>query len=290
MRILCLRTYSHTIQCFVDSIRCNGDEVIDIRWDVPGFDPVGAVQRYKPELVVFIGGSPGHIFLPRPEALAEANKIVSMVLICCDAGDDPWWPLLDEYYNKYSFSIQIGIDGSINSPIYKNGYGLVYPIPLDPALFPQSPYQSRPNRVGFAGSIGERAPMINTLKDRGLLTLLDGYPFRPYSELTRFYSTCKFVVNDPHTGSGKRMHVKARVMEAALAGCVLLEPVGSPVSLWFDPGEDYLEWNDFDQLCELASGDGSKLEAMAVRFRKKALERYSAPVFWRRIIDRLTAD
>ena len=103
-------------------------------------------------------------------------------------------------------------------------------------------------------------------------------------------SDCRIMPNFAQTGSYERMHVKGRVVEAGLAGCLLLEPTGSPTPDWFEPGVDYLPYENMAQAKEIVermSALPQETEAFGARLRKKVLDNHSPEKFWGRIFDRL---
>jgi len=92
------------------------------------------------------------------------------------------------------------------------------------------------------------------------------------------------------TGTGDRMHVKGRVIEAALAGAVLFETRGSPTLNWFVPGEDYIScvgYGEVQLYLDLLDRHPDYAQKMANNMRRKVIERHSAPVFWKQVFERI---
>jgi hypothetical protein len=102
--------------------------------------------------------------------------------------------------------------------------------------------------------------------------------------------SCRIVVNFPHTGTQKYMHVKGRVVECGMTGAMLLEQAGSPTADWFVPGEDYLEYSTPAQAKEIVDRLEhcyEETQAIGNRLRAKVLERHNPERFWGRILDRV---
>lgn len=289
MRILLLVTSSEgTFEWLIKSFVLMQHDLRVTRWDIPNFNVTDTINRVAPDVAIFVGAHSSHPYPVPADALATANREAPIILFSPDSMDDPMHPQLEEYYALKSFRLMIGADGCKDSLLAK--YGLVCITPHLPEDYPAIPYKDKPFRVGFAGGVGWRMDMLNALRAKGLLTHLPGYPNRPYPDVCNFYASCKFVTNLAVTGSRLRLHVKGRVMEAALAGAVLLEQAGSPTRDWFEPGVDYFEWRDTNELCDLAMQDGPEIEAMAERFHRKAIEKYSARPFWNGIFAKLGLD
>jgi len=135
-------------------------------------------------------------------------------------------------------------------------------------------------KLGFAGGFGCRSDMLNYLTGRGELEWFSGSPNRPYEEMCMFYTRCRAIVNSAKTGSGQRWHVKGRVIEAGLAGAVLIESAEAPTKDWFEPGRDYLTWSQFEDIVNLANRTDPEMQAIAQRFHDRVLQEHSAQAFW----------
>lgn len=98
------------------------------------------------------------------------------------------------------------------------------------------------------------------------------------------------MLNHPDTGTGTSQHVKGRVLEAALAGCILFELRGSPTEQWFIPHVDYLPYDGPDDLIanlDWIAKNPDKAETMARRLQEKVRFEHSPAVFWAAIKARL---
>ena len=83
------------------------------------------------------------------------------------------------------------------------------------------------------------------------------------------------------TGSGKAHHVKYRVLEAAMAGCLLFEEENPITPLYFEPGIDYVEYDSIDGLVNQVKNN--TWPDRAHKLRLKAIHKYSAKRFWTKV-------
>lgn len=244
-------------------------------------------ERERPHVGIYIGAIRQfhNRWVPDTRTLCRANRAAPLIHICSDAGDPPWWPVLEEYHKEKAFRLQIGIDGSRDIPLAS--FGKIELTPVDPDYFVDADWGSRIYDCGFAGGIGHRAPLLNRLQAEGLLAHLNNGATVRYEYLCAFYTLCRMVVNDDRTGSAARRHVKGRVIEAALAGAALLEPKRSPTRQWFDIGIDYLPWidaNDVARQIKDCHRNAERISAAARRLRAKVIERHAAKPFWMRAL------
>jgi hypothetical protein len=263
-----------------------GHETQVMRYDIPGINMVAIAKAYAPEVIIYIGAIGAFHFglpVPTPDVLEEVGKVAPMVHLCSDAADPPWWDLLNEYFARRVFALQVTIDGCYETP-----KGMTVALtPIDPGMFKPRPWRDRIYDCGFVGGGGVRAEMLRALQTRVPLTWYSNGSEVPYPELCEFYSDCRIVWNLAHTGSNARRHVKGRVVEAGLAGAVLVEPSDSPLGQWFETGVDYLAWGDLEEAAKWIRhilDNPSAGEAMAGRFHKKMVEQHSAKAFWEKVL------
>jgi len=92
------------------------------------------------------------------------------------------------------------------------------------------------------------------------------------------------VVNMAADRKTGRWQMKGRVIEAGMAGCVLLEQRNPVTALRLTEGRDYLAWDTPGELSALIEvvrrGDG---EAMARRLHRKVTTELTAAAFWSRV-------
>jgi hypothetical protein len=255
------------------------------------------VEQINPDWVLYIGAIPRHHRLPVPSIdvlksirRPSARVKYPLVHLCCDGADDAWWSLLGEYHTVDCFDLQINIDGVKAGPIGE--FGMTTIAPIDPEPFGNPPpWSSRQISVGFPGLRmgGDRQDTLNALIDRGLVThrWRDGSTYQEYID---WLHNCRVIWNHPETGGMKSQHVKARVIEAALAGCLVLEKEGSPLNQWLHAGTDYITWEDADDVTEelaMMKEFMDEAEEMAKRTREKLLTEYSVDKFWLQVEERI---
>ena len=261
-----------------------------------------AAARFRPDFVVYVGACGGNV--PSPESFRSLREeIAPTIHFCSDAADDPWWPLLEVYERKESFSLQVALDGVLPPPIAESGLAALTPIDLafyDTGILP---HMKRDIAIGFAGNVGQRRKkkgrilsvdprleFAEYLQGHGLQVRLRVGGPENYHEVAQFLCHCRMVPNFAQTGSRRHLHVKGRVIEAGLAGATLIEPRGSPTVRWFKPGVDYLEWGNVEEAAAHADrlrGRPEETEAMGARLRARVIAEHSPAAFWRRIFDRL---
>lgn len=307
MRIVALRTYSLSCNPILDPIVRLGHEVIEIVFfspaaEYPPYSSLPAIiDDHRPDLVVMLGqhdDKRGNC--PPAAALAAIARQRPFVHICCDGSERVWWQQLDEYALAAPEMVHVNIDGTrdgffLEDRPKRNGMGPVTwttlcPVDHEPWQTPVDlyPWGHRPCRIGFCGGWGEkhpRGPAIENLMKAGYLVAALR-PFNRYEDFRSFMVKFRAGYNHAHTGTADHMHVKARVMETAFAGAVLIEPEGSPTANWFEAGHDYLTYNSIHDVeriyIRLADGLG---EEEAERMRRKAIDLYSAERFWPRLIE-----
>ena len=243
-----------------------------------------AVEVNEPD-VVLIDMPCGGPFMPSPETLAWIKEQCRSVRVVWDASDTAWHEYLEVYRAQETFDCVIAADGATEWP-HREGVDVSLPTPVDSQWY-EGPPQERIHRLGFSGSVGNTGPRHTILgdleADRTLTPRYRGPRNLPYSGNADFYRQCKAVINVAHTTSG-RLQCKARAIEAALAGCLLFETRGSPLSKWLTPGVDYVEYDTPGQVREImntqAFGSGAMPSVMGERARRKVLELDLPRRFW----------
>lgn len=240
-------------------------------------------RELKPEIIFYIGAykAPGN---PRPETFRELRALAPVVLICSDATDRPWHPVLAGYRTRGCFDLTVGIDGGLGAPV-----DLATLTPVDPRPFEGD--CARDVRCGFSGSVGRwnaRSETVLALKWFGGLTVRSREG--AYEDHVRFMKRCQMVLNISFTGSQHAHHIKGRVIEAGFAGCALLESEGSPIGDWF-PDDCYITWKDpIDAAQLIASVNDEAIEKAAKRLAEEVRRRYTAKTIYGEILDHLNVD
>jgi hypothetical protein len=295
MRVTVLTTGTNNTKPIYEPLRRLGNDLTVIVYDAMDEHSQlpKAVGASRPDWVLLIGAIEAHHGKPVPkvDVLGKIGAEHLLVHLCCDGGEPAWWEQLQSYYDRGNFALQVNIDGVRVGPI--GDRGLVMLCPIDAAQFPDPPrpWAKRLIPLGFGGGIPpSRSASILEMQRLGLLA------YRPrdaegYDGYRDFLCSCRCTLNDAMTGGGtRRQHVKARVIEAALAGSLLFEPEGSPTGDWFEPGVDYLTYrNAADVARQLAwvQSHGAEAEAMALRLRGKVVVEHGPSVFWGRVLEYL---
>lgn len=251
---------------------------------------VDLAKSVNPDFILYIG-APGPYHgrpVPDPATLRAINAVAPMIHMCDDAADHPWWPILEEYDREKCFTVQVAIDGGGISPIKRFRNGLTLLTPIDPRPFKPEPWDQRISfrmavMVGGMGH-GERGAVMNHLIQRGLLEWHGGQSM-PYEGLAEVMCRHKIALNHPMTGTGQRMHVKGRVIEAGFAGCCLLERAGSPTAQWFIPGINFFEYETPDDAERLINTlDDAFACRVAANFHRRVVEEHHPRVFWNKVL------
>lgn len=234
------------------------------------------------EVAFYIGAcvAPGN---PGDDTLAMIGRAMPLVHICFDGGDSPWWPVMERYRRAGVFRAQVNIDGA-ECP----GADLVTLCPVDPRFYAGGEVE-RDIALGFSGNLGSglRQQVV------GALVREAGLQVRPrasletadYPDYAQFMRRCRAVVNIPVSGSGQYMHVKARIVEAGLAGAAVLEHEESPAHKWF-PGA-LISYGPGD-LIERARGlDPVEVAEKGAMLAEAVRARHMPEHFWGAVLDRV---
>lgn len=242
-------------------------------------------REIKPDVIFYVGANlaPGN---PRLDTLHELRKLAPTVLLCSDAADTPWHPVLRQYRKHESFDLLVSLDGS-KTPFVD----MAVLTPGNPEPFTID--VPRNIRCGFSGTVGRwntRSEIINALEWLGGLTVRLRSPSDGYSEHAAFLRHCRMVLNTSWTGSGLTHHIKGRVLEAGWAGCALLEYYESPIKEWF-PDDCYFSWRNAKEAASIikdASDD--EINQRARRLAEEVRARYSAEKIYGEILRRINVD
>lgn len=295
MRIVVLTTSTNNTAPLYEPLEGLGHHVSIVVYDnwMDGHDGLpGLVESIDPDVVVLFGALEGHHGSPIPpvEVLAEIGAARLLVHLCFDGAEPLWWDQLARYYDHGRFALQVNIDGVRTGPIGERGLTTLCPIDSR-SYSAHVPWSARTIPLGFAGNThgGTRAAMLHELISRGLLTHrmrdIDGP--EGYRD---FMKSCRCAWNNPMTGGTTSKHVKARIAEAALAGCLVFEEAGSPLADWYKPGEDYVAYRDADDIArklDFVMDHQAVAEDMAREFRAKVTANHSPSVFWGAVFHRL---
>lgn len=297
MKIVFLSSSSNETTKYAQGLGALGWGKLELmRYDTPGATDQSTYRQVKaaaPDVIIYVGSRWGPQVSTHILARMN-NEIAPTVHFCSDAADPPWWDLLRQYHMAGAFRLQVAIDGNHNWPLAESQMTALTPV--DPIYFRHvNRHAVRPIIGGYAGNPGAqgspRRMFLEIVHSSGLVTmrLRDDEP-ESYHQYCDFLTATRISINIPYTGSGAAAHVKGRVVESGLAGCLLLELKDSPVSQWFEPGVDYLEFrNDVEALDIIRAyrnnPEGS--QGYGDRLREKVLARHTPQAFWLEIMERV---
>lgn len=249
--------------------------------NTPELNILNAVAKHDPQIVAYFGIN-GSLDCPSTMFLRGLREKCRLVHVCFDAPCQEWWPLLEEYKKQEVFDLQISITG--RDP-FTDWATLT---PSDPAKFELRGGWTKDIDVGFAGSWTGTDTRWNLLsKLQGVVALQRREaPMKPTSYYADFLRRCRASINVAEVGGPiKHKHVKGRVVESGLAGCMLIEQSGSPTSEWFTVGSDYLEWTGPESIREIVADPGFKNRAAELggRLREK-MAAHHPRYFWQRVL------
>jgi hypothetical protein len=208
---------------------------------------LACARGYAPEVIFYIGANVG-AGLPTTRTLRDLRGIAPSVHYQSDVEDEAWFDLLEQYRDEDCFDLivgQTGVETSLTDMASLMAIDIeAFRGPAAKTLF-----------CGFSGSccdLSDYKPGVSAWDGRAeILQGLRNYVgFRPrepgdYQSYVEFMKRCMIAINVSFTGSGKRHHVKWRVLEAAFADCALLEMEDSPTAQWFPEGS-YLTYGNIN--------------------------------------------
>lgn len=253
-----------------------------------------AVDLIRPDIVLYIGQNGGP-YLASTDTFERIRKHCPTVFLLFDGVDTTWLNLVSEYRKRDVFTVTVNIDG--NDGWEKGPKDFTALTPTDPRFYrDQKPLLERPIKFGFAGGYASpsRAEVVNYLIEHaGLVVPRRNEKYGSYQAYADFMMSCQIVLNVPFTGSDNSTQVKGRVIEAGLAGCVLLEHESSVTKRWFDMGRDYVPYNNQTHASDIAN-DLLKAKDMTVKKTMtwfsgnlhKSVAEHSPTIFWNKVFER----
>lgn len=210
-----------------------------------------------------------------------------LILLLTEGSDPHWKALLHTYAMWGVFSRIVNIDGNSQWPGAINDLTLLTPIDSMPFGEPL-PLEQRWHTMGFSGGVSDfRRVLLGKIPFVRVRDCPPEPTYENYLQHAEFLRRCVACLNlrnmAPESGGN---HVKGRVLEAALAGACLFEPVGTPTSQWFTPGVDYVEYESVEHIKELmlaAHDRHFELLQMAEIMRRKVLVEHSPSRFWTQV-------
>ncbi len=226
---------------------------------------------------IFYGADIVGDWAPTNVMYGRMRSIAPLISILPDGGDPNWVGTCREIRDDKRFDLVVSIDG-VHSDVVDH----VTLTPVDRRLY-SSPPQYRKIRCGFSGSWltpinpakiprGDirrqhpRTDIWNALKGCEAAVVQKHSLQRSVYAYAQFMMQCKIAVNMswaqvPKVVFGKRgrpkrilwdanHQLKGRVLDAAWAGCCLLESKGSPIGNWF-PDEAFYLYSSPEELLHL---------------------------------------
>ena len=172
--------------------------------------------------------------------------------------------------------------------------GLTTLTPVDPSYYqgPEIAFADRPFRIGYAGNFGgwmRKAVIEFMQKQFGQYFAAyqrddNAFSYANYCEYLRY---CQCVINVPFSGSNAAKQVKGRIVEAGWAGACVLEWAGAPTAHWFEPGDDYEEYNGLKDLGDavesILTANPSEIEEMAQSLAQKVRKDHTPEIIWNQV-------
>lgn len=240
------------------------------------------------DLIVYIGAVAGPYWIDI-EGLKKIKGLgIPFMKICCDADCIDWHPLLERYAKENIFDLVVNLNGNKKWPSRPKDLTLLSPI--DP-----EPYKYELEKdlwLGFCGGIDPGKERDLLLKELGSDVVI-GQRIESYGhhdQYVNFLKRCRCTLNIPYSSSGKSTRVNGRIIEAALAGNVLIERKDSEAANWFIPGFHYLEYESADDIkkhIKTLKEDPYLIGMYAGHLQECVKNNYSATHFWSRVFKQL---
>jgi hypothetical protein len=272
----------------------------------------------QPDAIVYISAR-WDPWVPFYETLGELNSIAPVVHFLSDGADPPWWDELERYERNKCFTATVSIDGSHAWPggkgwresgtnaVWCSEKNLPYPYPsisncltlltpIDTRAFEGKnhlEFHERPYAIAWAGNSdrGMREAVIERLRAvRGCYVRMRDTNPNSYPEFAKFLRHARVVPNVPFSGSGAARQVKGRVLEAGFAGCCLLEWKNEATRSWFNPRNEFFEYESVEEAAEMAEwlSHHSRIAGEAAAALKERVTREHHPkVFWEKVMGAL---
>lgn len=294
MRIVIMTTGTNNVPSVVDPLADQGNELFKIFYDAMTHAEHDAqlfdlVDRHSPDWVLHIGAIPEHYDKPVPTSkhFAQIGAKYKLVHLCFDGAEPVWWPHLRDYYDNGRFALQVNIDGVMTGPIGDRGLTALCPVSIEPS----PAWDARPILCGFSGRMdNDRWSVLEPLIQQGLLVYRPRDSEGGHAHFKNFLSMCRIGINVATTGGHSGKHVKARTLELAAMGCLVLETAGSPLANWFIEGTDFLSYATVAEAADKirwAASHADEAAAIASSMRDKVKRDHSHAVFWSQVTERL---
>lgn len=244
-----------------------------------------AVRKHQPDVVVYSAVCGGND-MPAANNLKMLRGARRSVMICWDAGHKDWHPYLDEYKKHDTFDLVCAADGSFDWPRRKQDLPALCPI--NPEWYDGAASSGeRPVDLGFVGSYDAESVRGKVLAELGSTVAIRRRSGEPgaYKDYADFMLRCRATVNVAHSAGDGPMHVKARCVEAAWAGCMLFESAGSPLWKWIGLSTGYWQYGSPAEIVNVVQQKNFKQRAAehgaALR---EAMQPHHPRHFWQQVM------
>ena len=262
-------------------------------------------REYDPDVILYSGanGGPGMLKI---ETFQELRKIAPSIHYQGDLEDESWWDTLETYRDNDCFDLCVANTG-VHVPSLTD-YATLTVVNITP--YKMLAGQERTVHCGFPGGyapladfnrtkrsirkggksvenlvLDPRSVVLHSLSD--LVTLKERRQSILYEEYASFLLKTRLVFNTSRTGSGNHHHVKGRVVEAAFAGCALLEMRESPTKNWFSE-DTYFQYGSVEEARGIIrTTPNEEIDRRAVAFHEHAMANYLPEMIFGEMMNRL---
>jgi hypothetical protein len=243
------------------------------------------VRELTPDIIIYSGPAAGKC-KPTIDTLLFLKERAKTIGYVLDGGCPDWHPVLDEYKSQNVFDLTVNTDGNPNWP--KRDIDLTIWQPVDEAFY-KTPVP-KDIEFGFAGGTGakHRRESIAWLEDHLSLQVAPRYEqWGTYNKFSEFMLRCKKTVNFPETGSEKSFHLKNRILEAGFAHCALFEKKNPVTPLYFDPENEYFEYNVTQDISGIwLDTPEEEFERRARNLHARVHRDYTSTKMWSKVFER----
>lgn len=242
-------------------------------------------KTFKPDLIVYTPIPAQHLEKQNisPEMMRISN--IPILSVFFDLADEKARQLSLKY--AFASDLSVNVDGD-DTPISNNFLSLWPARTLRPVV----PKTIDISFIGARRSYPDRLEALNYLANKGLkLKILGGRSENPctFKEYMDILDSSLITLNFSKTQGKGKSQIKARVIEAASAGCCLLEDDNNITLNYFQPGHDIIYWQNHNDLHSTLLYLLENRE-LAVNFGRNARnrfeEKFSSQSFWNKIVER----
>ena len=251
-----------------------------------------AADAIRPHAIIYTSRHAGPT-LASTSTFLRLRKIAQTIHILHDGSEELWKPLLHEYREQEVFTVTVNIDGNNE---WESGHNDITALtPIAPSFYKnQRPLLERPIKFGFAGgyaSPSRREIVEYLIEHAGLIVPKRNEKYGSYQAYADFLCSCQIALNVPFTGSDNASQVKGRVVEAGLAGCVLMEHYMSPISSWnIGLHWDFRPYESKEECAKRVMAllnDFKTMIVFSTNLRQNILQSHTPAIFWPRVLERI---